>query len=70
MLYKVLLDPDEEGGFTIKCPALPGCISEGDTKEEALINIQETIRLYLRAIERENQILARTGNIEILEVAV
>ena len=47
MTLKVILEPSEEGGFTVVVPALPGCISEGDTKEEALKNIREAIELYL-----------------------
>ncbi len=47
MKLKVVLEPQEEGGYTIYVPALPGCISQGETKEEALENIQEAIQLYL-----------------------
>ncbi len=47
MTIQVVLIPSEEGGFTITVPALPGCISEGDTYEEALMNIKEAIELYL-----------------------
>jgi len=46
---KVVLQPQEEGGYTVIVPSLPGCISEGDTKEEALLNIKEAIELYLEA---------------------
>jgi predicted RNase H-like HicB family nuclease len=48
---KVVLEPSEQGGYTIYVPSLPGCISEGDTKEEALINIREAIELYLEPVE-------------------
>ena len=44
---KVLLEPAEEGGYTVHVPSLPGCISEGDSREDALRNIQEAIELYL-----------------------
>ncbi|MFO8016111.1 MAG: type II toxin-antitoxin system HicB family antitoxin [Candidatus Woesearchaeota archaeon] len=47
MELTVVLEPQEEGGFTVFVPSLPGCISEGETKEEALKNIQEAIELYL-----------------------
>ena len=47
MKLKVVLEPSEDGGYTIYAPSLPGCISEGDTKEEALANIREAIELYL-----------------------
>ncbi len=47
MKLQIVLKPSEEGGYTVIVPALPGCISEGDTKEEALKNIREAIELYL-----------------------
>ena len=47
MRLKVVLEPSDEGGFTVYVPALPGCISEGDTQAEALENIREAIELYL-----------------------
>ncbi len=51
MKIKVVFEPCEEGGYTVYAPSLQGCISEGDTKEEALINIKEAIELYLEDIE-------------------
>jgi predicted RNase H-like HicB family nuclease len=51
MRFKVILEPSDEGGFTVHVPVLPGCISEGETKEEALKNIQEAIELYLEPVE-------------------
>ena len=49
MRLKVILEPSDEGGYTIYVPALPGCISEGDSRDEALQNIREAIELYLDA---------------------
>jgi len=49
MEIKVVLEEQEEGGYTAYVPSLPGCISEGDTKEEALKNIKEAMELYLEA---------------------
>lgn len=51
MKLKVVLEPQEEGGYTVYVPSLPGCITEGDTKEEALRNIKEAIELYLEPDE-------------------
>jgi len=51
MNLKVIMEPSEEGGFTVFVPSLPGCISEGDTREEALQNIREAIELYLEPVE-------------------
>ena len=51
MRFQVVLEPSDEGGYTVYVPSLPGCISEGDTLEEALTNIQEAIELYLEPVE-------------------
>lgn len=66
MKFKVVLEPAEEGGYVVYVPSLPGCISEGDSKEEALKNIKEAIELYLEPTE--NPILANSA--EVAEVAV
>ena len=47
MEIEVVLEPQEEGGYTIHVPSLPGCISEGETKEEAIKNIKEAMALWL-----------------------
>jgi len=47
----VILEPSDEGGFTVHVPALPGCVSEGETVEDALANIREAIELYLEPVE-------------------
>ncbi len=51
MRIKVVLETSEEGGYTVYVPSLPGCISEGETVEEALKNIREAIELYLEPVE-------------------
>jgi len=67
MKLKVVLEPSEEGGFTVYVPSFPGCISEGDTREEALENIKEGIELYIEPVVDDISIVPGT---EILEVAV
>ena len=47
----MLLEPNEEGGWTAEVPALPGCVSEGETPEEALRNAKEAIEAYLEALK-------------------
>ena len=51
MKFQVVLEPSDEGGYTVYVPALPGCISEGDTVDEAMQNIREAIELYLEPVE-------------------
>lgn len=47
MRIKVVLEASEEGGYTVRVPSLPGCVSEGETIKEALKNVREAIELYL-----------------------
>ena len=49
MEIKIVLEKQDEGGFTVHVPSLAGCISQGETKEEAIENIKEAIELYLDA---------------------
>ncbi len=49
MKLTIILEPQEEGGFTAYVPSLKGCVSQGDTKKEAIKNIKEAIELYLEA---------------------
>ena len=53
MKLTIVLEPQEEGGFTAYAPSLPGCISQGDTKEEAIKNIKEAVELYLEVDTNE-----------------
>ena len=67
MKLKVVLEPSEEGGYTVYAPSLPGCISEGDTRDEALANIREAIELYLEPVDDD---LLPTSGVEVIEIAV
>lgn len=67
MMLKVVFEPSNEGGYTVYVPSLPGCISEGNTKEEALANIKEAIGLYLEPVEDD---LALTSDTEIIDVVL
>jgi predicted RNase H-like HicB family nuclease len=62
---KIILEPSDEGGYTASVPTLPGCVSEGDTREEALANIREAIELYLEPVEDD---LAGKEDAEIAEL--
>jgi predicted RNase H-like HicB family nuclease len=48
MRYTVILEQETDGGYVVSAPALPGCISQGDTRAEALANIREAIALYVQ----------------------
>ncbi|MBI4149134.1 type II toxin-antitoxin system HicB family antitoxin [Candidatus Woesearchaeota archaeon] len=53
MEIKVVLEKQKEGGYTVYAPSLPGCISQGETRKEALANIREAIELYLETDANE-----------------
>jgi predicted RNase H-like HicB family nuclease len=67
MELQVILEASDEGGYTVYAPALPGCISEGETREEALANIREAIELYLEPVEDDRAFKPES---EVLEIAV
>ena len=65
MKYTVILEPQDEGGYTVRCLELPGAISQGETKEEALANIKEAIELVVDVLSQD---LMVRSNAEILKV--
>jgi predicted RNase H-like HicB family nuclease len=67
MKLQVVLEPGEDGGFTASIPSLPGCISEGDTRDEALLNIREAIALYLEPVDDD---LSGMDGAEVAELVV
>jgi len=67
MKYKIVLEPQEEGGYTVYAPALPGCVSQGETAEEAMDNVREAIIVYLESLNERGINLPQ---IEEREVAV
>ncbi len=68
MEIDIVLEPQEEGGYTVYVPSLPGCISQGENKKEALENIKEAIALYLEPGENELVLYRNRG--ELSKVAL
>ena len=58
MIYRIHIEPDEDGVFVATVPALPGCISQGNTEEEAIANIQEAIALHLECMAEDGEQVA------------
>ena len=67
MKLKIIMEPSDEGGYTVTVPSLPECISEGNTKKEALRNIKEAILLYLEPVEDD---LIYPPDSEIVEISL
>ncbi|MFL5586141.1 MAG: type II toxin-antitoxin system HicB family antitoxin [Ktedonobacteraceae bacterium] len=54
--YTIILEPDpDEGGYTVTVPALPGCVTQGETIEEAIVMAKDAIRLYIETLIAEGQ---------------
>jgi len=67
MRFQVTLDRDEDGVWVVECPSIPGCVSQGKTKEEALTNIQEAITLCLEVrAERGMPLTIETRAVEVM----
>ena len=55
MKYRVVIQQDEDGMFVAEVPSLPGCISQGTTRSEALKNIQEAVQAYIESLQKHNE---------------
>jgi antitoxin HicB len=70
MRYRILIEQDEDGMFVVECPTLPGCISQGKTRTEALENIKDAIKGYIDSLMKHNEPIPPTIQEEIVEIAV
>lgn len=68
-MRQVIIYPGEDDYWVVECPSLPGCISQGTTREEAIANIREAIRLYIATLE-EDKLPVPEERFETLVVAV
>jgi predicted RNase H-like HicB family nuclease len=70
MRYTVILEQGRERGFVVVCPALPGCVSQGDTRDDALDNIREAIEVYVEALLEDGLPVPTELGRETVEVEV
>lgn len=68
MKYRVLIEEDEEGVFVAEVPSLPGCVTQGETRDEALSNAREAIAAYLESLESHGDPVPPPITEEIVEV--
>lgn len=68
MKYRVLVQQDEDGVFVAEVPSLPGCLSQGATRSEALVNVREAIALYVESLEEHGEPVPPPVTEEIVEV--
>lgn len=69
MKFRVVLEQDEDGVYVATCPTLPGCVSEGKTREQALVNIREAIEAYVESLQKHGEAVPPGIEEEIVEVA-
>ncbi|HEV2881176.1 MAG TPA: type II toxin-antitoxin system HicB family antitoxin [Pyrinomonadaceae bacterium] len=68
MKYRVLIETDEDGVYVAEVPSLPGCVSQGATREEAVANIKEAIALYVESLEAHGEAVPPPITEELVEV--
>ena len=68
MKYRVIVEQGEDGMFVTECPALPGCISQGKTRKEALANIKDAVKGYLESLEKHDEPIPPSVYEEMVEI--
>lgn len=68
MKYRIILEQDEDGVFTAECPSLPGCISQGKNRSEAVKNIKDAIQGYLESLKQHDEPIPPSIEEELVEV--
>ena len=68
--YTVIIEPAEEGGFLAVCPALEGCVSQGESYEETLANIREAIVCYIESLKKHNEPIPKDVDVKVQSVQV
>ena len=70
MRYRVVIEQDEDGVYVAEAPALPGCVSQGQTRTEAINNIKEAIVAYLESLQAHHEPVPPSISEEVVEVSV
>ena len=70
MRYRILIEQNEDGVYIVECPSLPGCISQGTTRMEALNNIQDAIKGYIISLKKHNEPVPSSIEEEIIDVTI
>ena len=68
MRFTVVFEQEADGGYVVTVPALPGCVSEGDTRDEAVVNIREAIEAYVEALRKAGDPVPNDVGCETVEV--
>ena len=69
MKFRILIEQDEDGMFVAECPTLPGCISQGKTRNEALENIKDAMKGYLESLKKHNEPIPFSIEEEVVDIS-
>ena len=69
MKFRVIIEPDEDGVFVAECPVLPGCVSQGHTRAEAVANIRDAIAGYMGSLTKHQEAIPLPITEEVVEVS-
>ena len=70
MKFRVVIEQDEDGVFVVQCPSLPGCVSQGSSRSEAVANIRDAIHGYLESLKMHNEPIPPAISEEMVEIAM
>ena len=70
MKYRIIIEQDEDGIFVAQCPALPGCVSQGNTRRKAITNIRDAINGYIKSLRNHDEPIPPGIQEEIINIAV
>ena len=68
MKYRIIIEQDEDGIFVAECPTLPGCVSQGKTRADAIANIKDAVKGYIVSLEKHNEPIPPSIDEEIIDV--
>jgi len=68
MRFRIIIEKDEDGVFVAECPALPGCVSQGKTRMEAVMNIKDAVKGYLMSLKKHKEPIPPSIDEEMVEV--
>ncbi len=68
MKYRIIIEQDEDGMFVVECPSLPGCVSQGKSRKEAIDNIKDAVAGYLKSLKKHNEPIPPSIEEEVVEI--
>ena len=69
MKFRILIEQDKDGMFVVECPTLPGCVSQGKTRKEAVKNIKDAMEGYIESLKKHNEPIPLPIEEEVVEIS-